>query len=121
MIDTLQKYRDSNAPLKWYVIYGDFNSRKIEAYNVFDHYSFWQDCCQNRRKNKDREAFDERLRRDLQYYFWSKCEWEIIVSHWPTNERFHDEKIDVYDQVMLNWNQFADYVWENRKELKPYE
>jgi hypothetical protein len=23
------------------------------------------------------------------------------------------EKIDVYDQIMMNWNIFIDYVWEN--------
>ena len=23
------------------------------------------------------------------------------------------KQVDVYDQVMLNWNKFLDYVWEN--------
>jgi hypothetical protein len=31
---------------------------------------------------------------------------------------FRDEKIDVYDQVRLNWDVFIDWLWENRKELK---
>lgn len=40
-----------------------------------------------------------------------ECEWEIIVSHWPLSERFNDKKIDVYEQVMLNWEVFITYLW----------
>jgi len=105
--------------LEWNVIYGNFNSGKIETYNIFNHYRFHEDCVKNAKKNRDnKEAFAERLKLDLKYYYWSKCEWEVIVSHWPPAERFHDEKIDVYDQVMNNWQIFLDYVWEHRKELK---
>ena len=105
--------------LKWNVIYGDFNSREIETYNIFRHYSFTHDCAKAARKYKDnREAFAEEIRVCLMYYFWSKCEWEVIVQHWPNGERFHDKKIDVYQQVMMNWDIFIDYLWEHRKELK---
>lgn len=51
------------------------------------------------------------------YYFWSKCEWEIIISGWPPRDDFNDAKIDVYDQVKLNWDKFVDYTWDHRKEL----
>lgn len=43
------------------------------------------------------------------YYFWSKTEWEVIVSPWVG--KGGDEKIDVYDQLKLNWDKFVDYVW----------
>ena len=105
--------------LTWNVYIGNFNSREIEIHNIFDHWSFYADCLKNKKKNgKDREAFMEQLRRDLMYYYWSKCEWEIILQHWPTREDFRDEKVDVYDQVRLNWHAFTDYVWNNLKELK---
>ena len=52
------------------------------------------------------------------YYYWSKCEWEIILSAWPSRKDFNEEKIDVFDQINLNWDRFADYVWENRKDIK---
>lgn len=104
--------------LTWNVYVGNFNARKIERHNVFDHWKFREDCIENRKKNgKDREAFAERLKRDLMYYYWSKCEWEVIVSHWPSGENFRDEKIDVYDQVRLNWDHFADYVWNHKEDL----
>ena len=105
--------------LEWNVYIGDFNAREIHTYNVFGHYSFLEDCVRNKKKNKDdKEAFAEQLRRDLMYYYWSKCEWEIVLQHWPQHENFNDMKIDVYDQIWINWGRFVDYVWENRKELK---
>lgn len=108
--------------LEWNVYVGDFNSSVIEVYNIFDHWSFYNDCLKNKKKNgKDREAFFEEMRKDLMYYYWSKCEWEIILQHWPTREDFHDLKIDVYDQVRLNWDAFTDYVWAHLGELKKLE
>ena len=43
----------------------------------------------------NREAFEKELRSDLMYYYWSKTEWEVIVSHWPptNNNRFKEAKI----------------------------
>ena len=105
--------------LEWNVYISDFNGKKIETYNVFDNTSLLYDCKKNYAKNKDdREAFLEQLRRDLMYYYWSKCEWEIILSHWPPRKDAREEKIDVYDQVRLNWDRFCDYVWLHRDEFK---
>ena len=102
----------------WNVYIGSFNKNRIETWNVFDHWRFEEDCQKNYKKNgENREAFEEQLRRDLQYYYWSKCEWEIILDHWPHFDQFKEEKIDVFDQVTLNWGVFADYVWNNRKEF----
>ena len=103
--------------LEWNVIYGDFNRRSIERYNVFNHGNFFNDCRKNKNKNDETTKFGEQLRKDLKYYFWSKCEWEVIVSHWPPAKRFQDEKIDVYDQIIMNWDIFLDYVWEHRDEF----
>lgn len=78
------------------------------------------------------EIFEPEFKNNLMYYFWSKCECEIILTDWPTRfkidtEKFdatkHDcrdfidlevaEKIDMYDQVMNNWQLVLDYVWDN--------
>lgn len=55
---------------------------------------------------------------DKHCYYWSKCEWEIILSHWPPRKNAQELKIDVYDQVMLNWPIFCDYIWANKDEFK---
>ena len=112
--------------LEWNVYFGNFNSRRIETWNVFNHGKFVEDFGKFAKKlerNKDlteeqkKEQFAERLNRELMYVYRSKCEWEIILQHWPTSEKFKDEKIDVYDQIKLNWDKFLDYTWENRKQL----
>lgn len=78
------------------------------------------------------EIFAPEFRNTLMYYFWSKCECEIILTNWPTSFKVdvekldatkHDvrdvvdleiaKKIDMYDQVMNNWYLILDYVWNN--------
>lgn len=111
--------------LQWNVYIGDFNSGRIEPHNIFDHRRFVEDCKKAAKKysgKEDPEAdfkeFSESVRKDLRYYYWSKCEWEIILTGWPPSDRFKSEKIDVYDQIMMNWDVFIRYLWDNRKELK---
>lgn len=108
--------------LEWNVWVGDYNSRKIEKHNVFWHSRFYDDCQKTYRKygrgkTEDREAFLEQVRRDLRYYYWSKCEWEVLINHWPTRKDDEAIKVDVYDQVTMNWDRFCEYIWENRKEF----
>lgn len=106
--------------LVWNVYISNFNSRKMEPFNVFNHASFMEDCRKNYKKNKDdREAFFAKMKTDLMYYYWSKCEWEIVLGHWPSKENDRDIRIDVFDQICLNWDRFCDYVWGHRSEFKP--
>lgn len=105
--------------LIWNVFHENFNAKCIEVVNIFDHFGFREDCRKAARKYKDdREKFTEEVRRSLMYFFWAKCEHEIILSSWPpAREGFQHRKVDVYEQVMLNWPVFAEYVWQNLKEL----
>lgn len=108
--------------LEWNVYIGGFNSGVIEVYNVFTHGGFLEDCRKAAREYaKDREGFERVVRRSLMYHFWSKCEWEIIIDHWPHSDRKRDLKTDVYDQVVLNWDRFAQYVWDHAVELRRRE
>lgn len=104
--------------LKWLTYREDFNAREIYEFDVFKHHGFLEDCRKNARKNKEKEVFIEQLHRDLMYYFWSKCEYEIILSSWPPGrDGFQEKKISVFDQVWQHWDVFSNWVWENRKEL----
>lgn len=103
--------------LEWNVYIENFNKKIIEPYNIFDHYYFNNEVKENYEKyNDDFEMFVEMVRHSLMYYFWSKCEWEIILSDWPPSKKFNEKKVDVYDQVMLNWDKFILYVWQKMKE-----
>jgi hypothetical protein len=59
-------------------------------------------------------SIETRLDRLCMYYFWAKCEYEVIVSAWPPREG-SDRKIDIYTQLKENWDIFKDLVF---RELK---
>ena len=99
--------------MTWYVYAEDFNGKKIEKVNIFDHYRFLEDVKKIYKKYKnDFDTFAHEVKSSLMYYFWSKCEWEIILSSLFGRPDFKEMKIDVYDQVMLNWDVFIKYVWD---------
>lgn len=98
--------------LEWNVYYENFNDRRIEVINIFDHSFFKKDCDNAYKKYKNNyNSFINVIKSNLFYYFCSKCEWEIIISNWPPTNDFNNKKIDVYQQVMLNWEVFIQYVW----------
>ena len=103
--------------MQWNVFFHNYNKNEIEQYNIFNHSSFRYEVKQLVKKYKDKDTFTEKLRKELAYYFLSKCEWEVIVSPWIGKKESCEAKIDVYNQVMLNWDIFADYVWNNKEEL----
>lgn len=58
------------------------------------------------------EAYEQILDRRCMYYYWSKCEWEVIISAWPPRDG-SDKKIDVYSQLKANWDLFKKIVIED--------
>lgn len=105
--------------LEWNALYYDFNSKRVRTYNIFSHGGFLEDCRKAARKYKnDKSAFLEAVSSSLQYFFWCKCEWEVIVSAWPPSEKFRESKIDIFSQVMMNWTAFEEYIWTHAAELR---
>ena len=101
--------------MEWYVFRDNWNAKKIESYNIFEHYSFRTEVLKHLKKCEDKAEFAQKLKCSLRYYFWSKAEWEILVTRWAFTTGERELKIDVYDQVMLNWDVFVDYVWSKKK------
>ena len=94
----------------WYVFFYNFNKGCIETYDVLQHGRLIEDLKKLARKKLDKATFKEELRKSLMHYFWAKCEYEIIISAWPPNENAKDEKVDIYSQIMLNYDAFCDYI-----------
>lgn len=133
--------------LTYYVYVENINKRKIEKYNVLND-GIIEELLKRVDKFSDKKQFAEVLEQIIMYHYWSRSEWEIILTDWPPHMKTEElsklnsevdkyqkdygrdpysltvnlstaEKIDVYDQVMMNWNIFIDYAWENLKgELK---
>ena len=101
--------------MKWNVFYYNINKKKIEIFNIFEHYSFLLHIKKAIKKYKNKEEFAEQIERELYYYYGHKAEWEVIIAPWVGGDREKDAvKIDVYTQVMNNWDIFIDYCWKFR-------
>lgn len=106
----------------WNVYRLDFNTKKITVFNIFEHNKFEKEVKKLLDSDIDKSLFSEKLRSLLFYYYASKCEYEIGVTSWPpcaidekTKEPKIYEKIDIYQQVKLNWDAFVDYLWKKGK------
>lgn len=100
------------ANLEWNVYYFNLNHKKIEVYNIFNHHRFKEDADKAFENANDFDEFSTQLRKEVMYYFWSKCEWEVELNDWLDHKDVKPLKIDVYDQVALNWDAFVSYVWK---------
>lgn len=122
--------------MKWNVYYYNFNSNKIETYNIFKHGSFNVYTKKAIKKYKTKEEFAEQLKRELFYYFGSKCEWELVVEITEDNRIFlnpwvgcrnpEEVKIDVTDDTSFDWIGFADkhtkqQVYGNKAKIDVYD
>lgn len=139
--------KSRTTKFEYYVWRHSFNRKIIEKFNVFDHGRFLEDVKKDLKKCETKEEFAERLKGNLFYYYRSKCEHEVVITSWVPHiamselERLNKEreesikkynrepyclhvnpdvaeKIDIYDQIMLNWNLFVDYVWSHKRSKK---
>ena len=129
----------------WNVYREDFNQRAIVEYNIFDHGGFAQDVNKLLKEDTTKDEFTEQLKRSLRYYFWGKSESEVVITSWPvyidkteldrlniTYEEYNNkwghypykinvvpdigEKIDIYSQVMMNFDIFVDMIWREKND-----
>ena len=148
----VRDYTYSNTDeLCWNVVVVDFNSREVVGRNVF-HYNWivTNDIIKIYKEHKKKpltfDEFAEKVKRALINEYWSRCEYEIVITSWPpyvendeidrlnkereehlkewgkfyrTNVNLSvGEKIDVYTQIMLNWSHFINYLWNNIDLIK---
>ena len=104
--------------MKWNVIVEDFNSRKIVLYDIFTHSGFKKDVLDADKKCETNEEFLDKVKDSLSYYFWAKCEYEVFVESLFVSTLDKKRKIDAYEQVMMNWDVFANYLISNRKSKR---
>ena len=139
-------YSEDTTKLIWNVIDYDINTKRIRVMNIFEcNWVFLKDGLLYAKKHysDDFVKFASHVRQWLQNEYWSKCEYEVIVSGWPgvgfseeDVEKLNKEietqkeagykhpsvhgyddtsyKIDVYTQVMMNWDKFINYIWNNK-------
>lgn len=100
--------------LEWYAVIESPNAKSFKKINIFHYSNFIYDLEKVLSKHPTKEALSSELRYLLKYYFASKCEYEIIISSWPPDKIYPlEEKVDVFDQINLNWDNFVDYIWQH--------
>lgn len=102
---------------EWYVFVSDFNTKTIKTFNVFHSHNFLTGCKESFKKYKLPEQYNElaeSIRHDAMYSFWSKSEYEIVITELMDRPDFNEVKIDVYQQLMLNWEPFIRYTIDHK-------
>ena len=112
------KHKLKNPP-KFYAFYHHYSDDHISPYNVLSE-SLLKDMLKevgkkyyNLDKNKyeildTREKFINKLKHELMYRYWSKCEWEFVCSNWTCTK--FEQKVDVWYQLEPNLEVIADLI-----------
>lgn len=135
---------ENNKKLEWFVFLHDWNTNEIRQYNVFNSARFYDGLLRIKKSMKkkplDLDDFSKELNSIAMWSFWAKCEYEIIITNLSCTidnteiRRLQDvdensrveyvnlkchKKVDIYEQLKLNWDKFASYIFENLDKIKP--
>lgn len=92
------------------VLIWDFNGKNLTTTDVLP---YFRDEYKRAKKNERPQTINEWkefIKRWGMYRYWSRCEYEIIVSPWPTHGK--SVKIDVWDQINSNIDIIAEILYE---------
>lgn len=98
----------------FYVINSNITTKSFERYDIMSYLVNQYKVL--KKKPVSLEDFKKLIRDSSMCQWWSRCEYEIIISHWPDNGT--SEKWDIHKQVMMNIDIIAEVLMDNIKELK---
>ena len=102
-----------NKDLKWYAFYQEFNGDKLTFTNVLGK-DFAEEILKYvKSKNKyfhigDYAGLRERVRLMLMHQYWSRTEYEVVVSNWHSHDM--EQKIDIWFQLEPNLDRICEYI-----------
>lgn len=99
----------------FYVINSNITTKNFERYDIMP-YLINQYKVIKKNRPISLEEFKKFIRDNSLCQWWSRCEYEIIISHWPDNGI--SEKWDIHKQVMMNIDIIAEVLMNNVKDLK---
>lgn len=83
---------------KFNVLYRNFNTRKVEPYDVLPYFRReWEDedASFDRDKVNDKESLKGWIKRASHYMYWGRCEYEFLIGSWPFGgKKLIDEMTD---------------------------
>ena len=111
--------KNKTAKIEWYALYYNINSRKLESINIISR-KLIEDVYKQIKSGKitNKSNLREYLRKEFMYRYWSRSEYEILVTDWPPVTKEIDKeswvseksltKIDIYDQIKDNLDNITD-------------
>lgn len=128
--------------LTWKVLIEDINTKEIKRWDIFKDGELKIVAKEIKDSGCGKDEFAYHFRTHLMSKFWSRSEYEVIITSWPPRismdelKRLQDEadtweknygntpksltcrlnvmqKIDIFEQLCLNWDHFIDYVYKN--------
>ena len=94
---------------KWNVFRYDSNSKEIYYFDVFTHHKFMHYCMvafEEFQKTENLTEFKKQVKKEASYYFWAKSEHEILIRAWCGGTGQEEIKVDIYEQLCMNWEAF---------------
>ena len=109
--------KNIRAPFSWTAKVFNFNGRSITDYDILEYRE--KDIKRLKKKYPDKDTFSEALRRTLLSQYWSRAEWELIItrtvegriilSPWCGCTDPDAASIDVTDDPTFDWSGFAEF------------
>lgn len=97
---------------KFNVLIWDINANELTTYDVLPYFRNEY----KERKKKDRpttkQEWEDFVRGRGIYRFFSRCEYEIIISNWPSQDKH--VKIDVWEQIEQNFDLIVEILMNEK-------
>lgn len=119
---TMMKKKIELPELEWNVmLYSDIDGcGKMVAFNIFNSHRFHMDIEElfQQKEMLDETTFSRRVESAAMYTFWSRYEYEIAVGPLFKIDEKICAKVDVYEQLKLNWPHLIRYLYNVYYETK---
>ena len=106
------------APFRWLVYHHNFNSDKIEHYDVLKYRA--EHIKKLKKKAKTKEEFSELLNKEFMWQYWSRSEYELVLNledpyriklePWVGSRSPEAATIDVTNDPDFDWIGFVEFI-----------
>lgn len=100
-------------PIPFNVVMFNHNKREVEAYNIMP---YLMDCYANTKKKKRLktpvtfEEFKQFVKDESRYMYWSRCEWEVLVAHWPFGSKRMTDELKAFLKKDVNLDDYGQHI-----------
>ena len=126
----MKQTKHQPGDMHWFIMYYNSNAKQFQSYDVLKYKENF--IKKLKKKVTSREEFTEKMKLEMMYYFWSKCEWEVVLSN--INNRIimspwvgpEDVTLDVTNKEDFNWVDFFNkqsehYVNKDRIKIDAWD